>query len=98
VSESKGFVFQTEDELVPTSGAFAAVWACRKARDHSGSKYRKPFELIFQRTKNEDWLALEGDFRTLSSSQVITELPELDQILGSTNVELAEVPKKAARF
>jgi hypothetical protein len=27
--------------------------------------YREPFDLIFQRAKNEEWLALADDFRTL---------------------------------
>ncbi len=27
--------------------------------------YRKPFDLIFQRARNEEWRALEDDFRTL---------------------------------
>jgi len=26
--------------------------------------YRKPFDLIFERAKSEDWSALEDDFRT----------------------------------
>ena len=27
--------------------------------------YRKPFDLIFERVKNEEWRALRDDFRTL---------------------------------
>jgi hypothetical protein len=29
--------------------------------------YRKPFDMIFQRVKNQEWSALQDDFRTLLS-------------------------------
>jgi hypothetical protein len=43
--------------------------------------YRKPFDLIFQRVKKEEWLALEDDFRTLGISQIVTELPQFNEFL-----------------
>jgi len=40
--------------------------------------YRKPFDLIFQRAKNEEWSALADDFRTLLA---MPDLPPL-QVAG----------------
>jgi hypothetical protein len=42
----------------------------------------KPFGQIFERARNEEWLALEGDFRTLGISQIVTELPHFNQFLA----------------
>ena len=39
--------------------------------------YRKPFDVIFQRAKNEDWSALEDDFRTLAMPVGGSEVFEL---------------------
>jgi hypothetical protein len=32
--------------------------------------------------KEEEWLALEDDFRTLGISQIVTELPQFNQFLA----------------
>jgi len=34
--------------------------------------YRKPFDLIFERAKMEEWCALGGDFRTLVASNGVS--------------------------
>jgi hypothetical protein len=44
--------------------------------------YRKPFDLIFQRARNKEWLALEDDFRTLGISQIVAELPLFNRFLA----------------
>ena len=46
------------------------------------STYRKPFDLIFRRVKNESWLALEDDFRTPGISQIVAEVPKFNQFLA----------------
>jgi hypothetical protein len=44
------------------------------AGSHPGQRkhfYTKPFKLIFQLVKNEEWRALEDDFRTLLLGQIV---------------------------
>ena len=36
--------------------------------------YRKPFDVIFQRAKNEDWSALADDFRTFVVTASVPDL------------------------
>lgn len=40
--------------------------------------YRKPFDLIFQRTKNEEWSALADDFRTFSGRGLLIPVSASD--------------------
>lgn len=52
-------------------------------------QYRKPFDLIFQRVKKEEWLALEDDFRTPEIGQIVAGLPQFDLIVHSQLADLA---------
>ncbi len=36
--------------------------------------YRKPFDMIFQRAKNEEWSALADDFRTFVLTENVPDL------------------------
>jgi hypothetical protein len=37
--------------------------------------YRKPFDLIFTRVKNEEWRALGDDLRTFWTGRTVAEVP-----------------------
>jgi predicted nucleic acid-binding protein len=47
----------------------------------TGCGLPKPFDLIFERVKNEEWRALRDDFRTFLDESVINEEPAAERAL-----------------
>jgi hypothetical protein len=54
---------------------------CAGDRRFDGLRPPKPFNLIFERVKNEEWRALRDDFRTFLDESVINEEPAAERAL-----------------
>jgi hypothetical protein len=55
------------------------LWNCATDEVNLYPSYRTPFDLISKRAKNEEWSALEDDFRTLLLQSAYFNFPECIQ-------------------